>query len=83
MFLLALRMPKGSENQTSVPVSLAYSDVLEMQCPLEGLGTKTSEKIGLWITLKVKDMLVDRLPKRGYISVKMPSESFEMEMWYV
>jgi len=28
-------------------------------------------------------MMVDRLPKRGYVSVKVPSESFEMEMWYV
>ncbi|MBP1745463.1 MAG: amylopullulanase [Deltaproteobacteria bacterium] len=74
---------KGAIKETSIPVSLAYSDVLEMECPLEGLGTKTGEKIGLWISLKVKDMLVDRLPKRGYISVKMPSESFEMEMWYV
>jgi hypothetical protein len=31
----------------------------------------------------MNDMFVDRIPKRGYISIKVPSETFEMEMWYV
>jgi len=54
-----------------------------MECPLNALGMKTGERINIWFSLKIKDMLVDRLPKRGYISVNIPSESFEMEMWYV
>jgi hypothetical protein len=73
----------GSIKETSIPVSIAYSDILEMECPLKALDMKTGEKINMWISLKVKDMMVDRLPKRGYVSVKVPSESFEMEMWYV
>jgi hypothetical protein len=44
---------------------------------------KADKKINIWLSLKVRDMMVDRLPKRGYVSVKVPSESFEMEMWYV
>jgi alpha-amylase/alpha-mannosidase (GH57 family) len=74
---------KGAARETSLPVSLAFSDILEMECPLNALEMKTGEKINVWLSLKIKDMLVDRLPKRGYISVKVPSESFEMEMWYV
>jgi hypothetical protein len=74
---------KGAVKETSLPVVLAYSEILEMECPLNALGMKTGEKINIWFSLKIKDMLVDRLPKRGYISVKVPSESFEMEMWYV
>lgn len=74
---------KGGASETSLPVSLAYSDILEMECPLNALEMKTGEKINIWFSLKINDMLVDRLPKRGYISIKVPSESFEMEMWYV
>jgi hypothetical protein len=74
---------KGAVKETSLPVQLAYSDILEMECPLNALGMKTGEKINIWFSLKIKDMLVDRLPKRGYVSLSIPSESFEMEMWYV
>ena len=74
---------KGAVRESSLPVQLAYSDILEMECPLNALGMKTGEKINIWFSLKIKDMLVDRLPKRGYISLSIPSESFEMEMWYV
>ena len=74
---------KGGVKETALPVSIAYSDILEMECPLQALGTKTGEKINIWLSLRINDMVVDRLPKRGYISVKVPSESFEMEMWYV
>lgn len=72
-----------ASKETTLPVSLAYSDILEMECPLNALGIKAGEKINIWLSLKIKDMLVDRIPKRGYISVKTPSDSFEMEMWYV
>lgn len=74
---------KGGVKEASLPVVLAYSDILEMECPLNALGMKTGEEINVWVSLKIKDMIVDRLPKRGYISVSIPSESFEMEMWYV
>jgi alpha-amylase/alpha-mannosidase (GH57 family) len=74
---------KGAMKESSIPVSLAYSDILEMECPLKSLEIKRGEKINIWVSLKVKDMMVDRVPKRGYVSVEVPSESFEMEMWYV
>ena len=74
---------KGAIQESSIPASISYSDIFEIECPLKALEMKTGEKIDIWLSLKVKDMMVDRLPKRGYVSVKVPSESFEMEMWYV
>jgi len=74
---------KGAVTEAPIPVSMAYADVLEIECPLKALEIKTGEKIHIWVSLKVKDMMVDRLPKRGYVAVEVPSESFEMEMWYV
>ncbi|MCK7504222.1 MAG: hypothetical protein MZV70_09105 [Desulfobacterales bacterium] len=58
---------KGAVRETSLPVQLAYSDILEMECPLNALGMKTGEKINIWFSLKIKDMLVDRLPKRIHL----------------
>jgi hypothetical protein len=54
-----------------------------MECPLEALGVKRGEKVDIRFSLKIKDMLVDRLPKRGRLSVTVPSETFDTEMWYV
>lgn len=74
---------KGAVKEAPITVSMAYADVLEIECPLKSLERKAGEKINIWLSLKVKDMMVDRLPKRGYVAVEVPSESFEMEMWYV
>lgn len=74
---------KDAIKEAPIQVSLAYADILELECPRKALDMKADKKINIWLSLKVRDMMVDRLPKRGYVSVKVPSESFEMEMWYV
>ncbi len=74
---------EGARKETSLPVTLSFSDILEMECPINSLGAKKGEKINIRVSLKIKDMIVDTLPKRGYLSVAVPSESFEWEMWYV
>ena len=74
---------KGAKKETPLPVTVMFSEVLEMECPINGLGVKKGEKVNIWLSLKIKDMIVDRLPKRGYLSVAVPSETFEIEMWYV
>jgi len=67
----------------SLPLKAAFSEVLEAEVALESLGVKPGDKINIWTSLKIKEMLVDRIPVRGYLTVKVPSENFEMEMWYV
>ncbi|OPY80747.1 MAG: Glycosyl hydrolase family 57 [Syntrophorhabdus sp. PtaU1.Bin153] len=74
---------KGAVKETTLPVSVIFAEVLELECPLEALGVKRGEKVDVWFSLKVKDMLVDRLPKRGYLSLTVPPETFDAEMWYV
>jgi hypothetical protein len=54
-----------------------------MEVAFKSLGVKAGDKINVWSSLKIKEMLVDRIPVRGYLTINMPSENFEMEMWYV
>ncbi|HEY3275876.1 MAG TPA: glycoside hydrolase family 57 protein [Syntrophorhabdaceae bacterium] len=74
---------KGDAVEGSLPVRTAFSEILEMEVPFDAFGAKRGDKITIWISLKIKEMIVDRIPKRGYLSVAVPSENFEMEMWYV
>lgn len=62
---------------------VSFGDVLELAVPFEELGAKRSDELNIWLSLKVKDMVIDRIPQRGYLVVTVPSETFEAEMWYV
>lgn len=66
-----------------LPVTAAFLDILEAAIPFEGLGVQSGDKVAVWAALKVNEMPVDQIPKRGYFCVKVPSEMFEAEMWYV
>jgi alpha-amylase/alpha-mannosidase (GH57 family) len=74
---------KGKSIESELPVRGSFSDVLELEVPFSALGLARKEKINLWLSLKIKDMFVDRIPKRGYLTINIPSETFEAEMWYV
>lgn len=68
---------------SSIPVEIAFADILEAQIPFESINTKPSDKIYIWVSLKIKEMKIDRIPSRGYLSISAPSKNFEVEMWYV
>jgi hypothetical protein len=74
---------KGKSVESPVPVRIAFSEVLEMEVPFEALGVQRGDKIAIWASLKSKEMVMDRVPKRGYLALCAPSENFEMEMWFV
>jgi len=74
---------KGNIVKSTFPVEIVFSEVLEVATRFEFLGVKAGDKIGVWITLKTKEMMVGRIPVRGYLMITVPSETFEMEMWYV
>ncbi|MBP1748424.1 MAG: amylopullulanase [Deltaproteobacteria bacterium] len=60
-----------------------YEDILETAIPFNALGASPKDKLEVWISLKINDMLIDRIPQRGYLVITMPSETFESENWYV
>jgi alpha-amylase/alpha-mannosidase (GH57 family) len=74
---------KGKVIESPLKVKIGFSDILEVEIPFEVLGAKKGDKIAVWASLKMNDMVVDRIPKRGYLTVPTPSENFEAEMWYV
>ncbi|HOJ70284.1 MAG TPA: glycoside hydrolase family 57 protein [Syntrophorhabdaceae bacterium] len=67
----------------SIPIDICFVDILEAGIPFESLKIKPDDNIEIWVSLKIKDMKVDRIPSRGYLSFPAPSKNFEMEMWYV
>jgi alpha-amylase/alpha-mannosidase (GH57 family) len=73
----------GPYRQADLPVEGTYEESLEVAIPFDLLGVQRKEKVGVWVSLKLKGLEVDRIPKRGYLTVEMPAETFEMEMWYV
>ena len=74
---------KGETLESPLPVRAVFADMLEMEVRFDDLQAKKGDKITLWTSLKIKEMIVDRIPKRGYLAVHVPSDDFEMENWYV
>jgi alpha-amylase/alpha-mannosidase (GH57 family) len=64
-------------------IDVAYGDILEIAVPFGAVCAVRGQKVNVWIALKLKDMEADRIPKRGYLPIDVPSETFEAEMWYV
>ena len=61
----------------------AFEDILEVAIPFSALGAFPNDKIEAWISLTVNDMLIDRIPQRGYLAITVPSATFESENWMV
>jgi hypothetical protein len=61
----------------------AFEHILEVAIPFSALGAFPNDKIEAWISLKVNDMLIDRIPQRGYLTITVPSATFESENWMV
>lgn len=74
---------KTGSTETELPVRAAFAENLELMVPFGALGVSKKDRLNLWLSLKVKDMIVDRIPRRGYLAISVPSETFEAEMWYV
>jgi alpha-amylase/alpha-mannosidase (GH57 family) len=73
----------GVPTKSDLPVQVVFGEVLEVAIPFSVIGVKARDKADLWVSLKLKGMEADRIPKRGYLTVEIPAETFEMEMWYV
>ena len=69
--------------ESDVPVEVSFEDNLEFSVPFDSLGVSKNESINIWLTLRMNEMIIDRMPQRGYLVVTAPSETFEAEMWYV
>jgi len=78
-----LKKENGNYESRDLPISIEFSEILEIGIPFDVLGLTEKEKINIWVSLKIKGMEVDRIPKRGYLSTGKPAKTFEMEMWYV
>lgn len=69
--------------KAAVPVQAAFDEILELCIPFSDLGLGPKDEAEVWFSLKINEMIVDRIPQRGYLLITVPSETFEAEMWYV
>lgn len=67
----------------NLPAEAGFEDILELAIPFAALNASRKDKLDVWISLKINDMLIDRIPQRGYLVITVPSETFEAENWYV
>jgi len=81
-FLFSYHLKDGKV-KAPLPIKIAFADILEMAVSFDDLKVKTGETINIWAMIKTKNMTISRIPSRGYLTIGVPSENFEMEMWYV
>lgn len=75
--------PEGGVKEGPSGSVLSFVNVFEARIPLAVLMVKAGDTIRLSANVKIRGSKVDRIPKRGFLSVSVPSEEFEREMWYV
>lgn len=73
--------PKSGRIDSEIPISLAFSDILELEVPREKIDL--TGKILMSVAIKIDGVMYDRLPKKGLLSISVPGETFEAEMWYI
>ncbi len=80
---LKIAVPAKGPAAGSPSLSYACGEILEVQATIDALDVSAGDTIQVCVELKEGEVEVDRMPKRGYLSITVPSESFEAEMWYV
>lgn len=66
-----------------IPAEASFEDILEVTIPFSALGAFPKDRLEIWVSLKINDMLIDRMPQRGYLIITVPSATFEAENWMV
>jgi alpha-amylase/alpha-mannosidase (GH57 family) len=62
--------------------SCAHS-ILEARISLSKLGLRAGDRMGLWLAIKRKGMVLQRLPAAGALDVVVPGTDFERAHWKV
>lgn len=63
--------------------TIAAEKIIELSIPFKELKFKSGAEVDFFVQVKKGDIELERYPKRGFISFKVPSENYEQEMWSV
>lgn len=63
--------------------SIKVKDIFEFSIPFSELGFKPKETVHFFVQVKKDGIQLDRYPRRGYISFKVPDKEFELDEWMV
>jgi alpha-amylase/alpha-mannosidase (GH57 family) len=64
-------------------VRAAFGEIFEAAVPFAVIGVLPGQTINVSLSVREGDIVVERIPARGILKVKVPSETFETEMWHV
>ncbi len=78
-----VELEDGSRRASEKQALAAFAETFEMGVPFAAVDGRPGEKVQVWVVVKTQGMELDRIPKKGYLSLSVPKETFEMEMWYV
>ncbi|MDP8262115.1 MAG: glycoside hydrolase family 57 protein [Candidatus Ancaeobacter aquaticus] len=63
--------------------TIAAENIIELAIPFKELQFNSGEEVNFFVQLKRKDLEVERYPKHGFISYRIPDDNYEAEMWSV
>ena len=75
--------PKEGIKEEAGRYVVSFVRILEAKISLASVCAGPGDSIRLSVSVKIKGFKVDRIPKRGLLSISVPTEEFEREMWYV
>ncbi len=74
---------KENEKILSFDGEISFDKIIELSCAFSHLGVKPNEEIQFAFILMQDDIPVERWPKFGSITFKVPDEHFEEKVWSV
>lgn len=79
-----LRDVRQGESKTDTkPLPVAVDKVIEIGMRFEDLGVGPDMHVEFFVALERDGSEIERAPSRGPVSIKVPTEEFELTNWYV
>jgi alpha-amylase/alpha-mannosidase (GH57 family) len=78
------RLEEGKEPEEVLRSGQVHAQrIVEIALPFHDLGAAEDQELRLHVELRRASMLCERIPRIGYISLRVPSQDFERIMWSV
>lgn len=73
----------GTAESCQKLTSIAARDIIEMAIPFSLIDAMPKDEVQFFVTIRRKEIELEKWPYRGYISFVVPTENFEAIMWHV
>lgn len=74
-------MAKKGDTELEEAINAAFEDIVEFEIPFKLLEADCGDEIEYYVSVSRNGGEVERWPSVGYLTVKVPGEDFESEVW--